>query len=97
MGRAGSDLPLPCRLGKIRTTVGSGRGGRESGQVGSNGGEIWVGAVGIRAVALVPLRSRESGRDGDGGREGDAGVARFAPVSYMDGRSPSVRKVIRRA
>jgi hypothetical protein len=47
-----------CVSWKIRAAVGSGRVGRESWQGGGNGEEIWGGAGGIKAVALVPLRSR---------------------------------------
>jgi len=47
-----------CVGWEIKVAVGSGQAGRESGHGGDNGEEIWGGAGGIKAVALVPLRSR---------------------------------------
>jgi hypothetical protein len=47
-----------CVGWEIKVAVGSGRAGRESGHGGDNGEEIWGRAGGIKAVALVPLRSR---------------------------------------
>jgi hypothetical protein len=58
----------PVSAREIRTAVGSGRGGRESGQGGGNGGEICVGAGRDQGGgARAPRWSRESGT----GREGD--------------------------
>jgi hypothetical protein len=47
-----------CTGWEIKVAVGSGRAGCESGHGGDSGEEIWGGAGGIKAVALVPLRSR---------------------------------------
>ena len=47
-----------CVGWEIKVAVGSGRAGHESGHGGDNGEEIWGGVGGIKAVALVPLRSR---------------------------------------
>jgi hypothetical protein len=46
-----------CVGWEIKVAVGSGRAGRESEHGSDNGEEIWGGAGGIKAVALVPLRS----------------------------------------
>jgi hypothetical protein len=47
-----------CVGWEIKVAVGSGRAGRESGHGGDNGESIRRGAGEIKAVALVPLRSR---------------------------------------